>query len=173
VYGAGSRRHFSWYLEGRSESEMACVDEMKTWLASCQYISDDVLFNERDVWQHPLTFERLKKGDCEDFSLWTWRQLVEKGYDAEFVAGWSIHPGGEYKGHTWVIYKDEGTSYLFDAVARDLDEMAKPLDSVREWYVPQVSVDQQLSQFVYGGYYDRLRAGWLGSPEPPFGQAGG
>ena len=136
------------------------LDGMKTWLIECKYVSDDTLFLERDVWQHPILFERLRHGDCEDFSLWTWRKLIEKGYDTEFVAGWVVQPGEVYQGHTWVLFREEGQTYVFDAVARDVSRMVLPLEEVRDWYVPQVSVDQQLQQYVYGGYYNQLKPAW-------------
>ena len=136
------------------------IDSMKDWLSECEYIADDALFNERDVWQHPVTFERLRRGDCEDFSLWTWRKLVESGFEAEFVAGWVVYPGDEFKGHTWVLFEDGGHAHVFDPVVNDLSRMVVPLEEVVEWYVPQVSVDGKLKQFVYGGYYNQLRPAW-------------
>lgn len=166
IYGAGSRRPFSWYLEGQIDTGAMDMEGMKMWLNACQYVSDDQLFNERDVWQHPLTFENLRKGDCEDFSLWTWRKLVEAGIETEFVAGWSVQPGGEYRGHTWVTFRKGVSTYVFDAVSCDTEHMIQPLEAVKDWYVPQVSVDHQLDQFVYGGYYDRLRSGWLDASKP-------
>ena len=160
VYGAGSRRCFSWYLDGDVDTGEMDIEEMKLWLDHCQYMADTELFDERDVWQHPITFERLRRGDCEDYALWTWRKLVERGTEAEFCAGWSIHPGEEYHGHTWVLFREKQKTFLFDPVARDRQAMVQPLDDVSHWYVPQVSVDGQLNQFVYGGYYDSFRPAW-------------
>ena len=164
IYGAGSRKKFSWYLDGDLDSRVMDIKSIKHWLTGCQYVKDDVLFNERDVWQHPITFERLRKGDCEDFSLWVWRKLIECGYEAEFVAGWTIHPGEEYRGHTWVLFKEEEQQFLFDAVATDKKRMVRTLEDVSEWYVPQVSVDYKLTRYVYGGYYSQLKPIWKGMP---------
>lgn len=160
VYGAGSRRKFSWYLEGSLDTAELSLCEMKRWLSECEYATDDELFNERDVWQHPITFERLRKGDCEDFSLWVWRKLVDQGYHAEFVAGWSVQPGDRYQGHTWVLFEKEGDLHLFDPVALKECRMVRPLSEVSEWYVPQVSIDHSLTQYVYGGYYRQIRPTW-------------
>lgn len=160
VYGAGSRRCFSWYLDGEIDTGNMAMDDMKYWLGECQYVPDQELFEERDVWQHPITFERLRRGDCEDFSLWTWRKLVESGMEAEFCAGWSVHPGDEYRGHTWVLFREGEDTFLFDPVTLDRHRMVQPLDEVSQWYVPQVSIDGGLNQFVYGGYYNSLRPTW-------------
>lgn len=160
VYGAGSRRCFSWYLDGAMDTGLMDLNEIKHWLQGCEYVSDMELFEERDVWQHPVTFERLRRGDCEDYSLWTWRKLLESGIDAEFCAGWSVHPGGEYLGHTWILFRDQQETYLFDPVTQSHGCMIKPLEEVADWYVPQVSVDGQLDRYVYGGYYNSLRPGW-------------
>ena len=91
VYGAGSRRCFSWYLDGKVDSGHMPLDQMTDWLASCRYIADSEHFGERDVWLHPIIFDRLRQGDCEDFSLWTWRKLLENDIEAEFCAGWHPH----------------------------------------------------------------------------------
>src|SRR5690348_3236184 len=48
--------------------------------ADCEYVRDPV--HERDFWQHPKTFEQLRKGDCEDHALWAWRKLTELGISA-------------------------------------------------------------------------------------------
>ena len=161
VYGAGSRRQFSWYLEGELDTPEMQVESLKGWLAECSYVTDDVLFNERDVWQHPITFERIRRGDCEDFSLWTWRKLLEQGYEAEFVAGWAVHPGEKYQGHAWVQFEYRGEELIFDPVVSDPSRMVLPVETVREWYIPQVSVDGALSRYVYGGHYNQLKPAWL------------
>ena len=160
IYGAGSRRKFDWYLEGRLDSGPMDLSRMTQWLCHCEYATDDELFNERDVWQHPMTFERLRKGDCEDFSLWVWRKLLEQGMEAEFVAGWMLKSGNTYSGHTWVLFEEDDVQYLFDPVATDRCRMIRRLSDVSCWYVPQVSVDHALTQYVYGGYYRQLRSQW-------------
>lgn len=160
IYGAGSRRKFDWYLNGSIDTGFMELTEITHWLSGCTYVSDDELFNERDVWQHPITFERIRKGDCEDFSLWVWRKLVEQEFETEFVAGWMVEPGEMYNGHTWVVFKEQGTKYLFDPVATDPCRMIRQLSEVSSWYVPQVSIDQNLTQYVYGGYYKQLRPNW-------------
>src|SRR5262245_32721587 len=87
VFGGGSRRPFADYFEGESRVAVQTVDDIVDWLQGCQYISDAELFHERDYWQHPGAFEELRRGDCEDFALWTWRKLGEIGIDAEFYVG--------------------------------------------------------------------------------------
>ena len=73
-YGLGARRDFAWYFEGQSTVEVETIEDMQEWLLGCAYASDPDLFQEADFWQHPCTFEQLRKGDCEDFSLWAWRR---------------------------------------------------------------------------------------------------
>ena len=160
MYGAGARRKFSWYLEGKMDTGEMQLEEMKAWLSACEYVTDDELFNERDVWQHPITFERLRKGDCEDFSLWLWRKMVDQGMRAEFVAGWIVQPGERYMGHAWVMLRKKNETLLFDPVVEDRARMVRKLSDVSDWYVPQVSIDHSMSQYVYGGYYRQLRPAW-------------
>jgi hypothetical protein len=50
--------------------------DVRNFLVGCTYVSDTELFGKRDYWQPPEDFEKRRKGDCEDFALWTWRQLL-------------------------------------------------------------------------------------------------
>jgi hypothetical protein len=162
LFGLGARHDFSWYLEGESDLEIATADELVEWLRTCTYESDSALFHEADFWQHPCTFERLRTGDCEDYALWSWRRLIELGYDAEFVAGRtrSTDAADPWKtGHAWVLYRDDDRTYLLDAAGKRSGPCPAPLDSVRRGYLPEVSVDGRLKRYVYGGYY-LLQEGW-------------
>jgi hypothetical protein len=73
IFGPGSFRMFRWYFEGESVVVVRSLGEVCEWLAQCQYHPDEDLFNEPDFWQHPRTFEHLRKGECEDHALWAWR----------------------------------------------------------------------------------------------------
>jgi hypothetical protein len=165
VYGLGARRDFNWYFEGESAVQVRSIGEVQEWLLGCAYVSDPNLFQEADFWQHPCTFEQLRKGDCEDFSLWAWRKLVRLGYDAEFVAGRCVQPGCAETdhGHTWVVFRENGAVYLFDPTIRACAHMIRPLDTVRCEYIPEVSVDQHFTRYAYAGYYLRRR----GENAPP------
>jgi hypothetical protein len=84
------------------------IDEVRRFLIGCEYVSDKELFGKDDYWQPPEEFEKRKKGDCEDFALWTWRQLLNMGYDARFIGG-SCGRFGE--GHAWVEYFQDGKCF--------------------------------------------------------------
>lgn len=157
-YGAGACREFDWYFEGESCVPARTLAEVQAWLLGCEYRCDPDLFNEVDFWQHPLTFEQVRKGDCEDFALWAWRKLVRMGHEeAEFVAGQCVTPGGATTGHAWVCFEHEGCSCLLDGVLRDPGAMIRTLAEVQGEYIPEVSVDGRFRRYAYGGYYRRLR----------------
>jgi predicted transglutaminase-like cysteine proteinase len=63
------------------------VDEIRAFLRTCRYVSDVEQFGMKDHWMPPEEFERVRRGDCDDFALWTCRQLLSLGYNARFVAG--------------------------------------------------------------------------------------
>src|SRR6266404_7568840 len=57
-----------------------CADfrEMQKFLLTCRAI--DTHHREvGDYWQPPEEFEVSRKGDCVDFALWAWRQLLDMG----------------------------------------------------------------------------------------------
>src|ERR687883_159994 len=103
--GGGAAKDVSWYFEGESAVAVATLDDVQAWLAGCEYASDPDLFQERDFWQHPRTFEHMRKGDCEDFALWAWRKLVELGHDADLVVGRRVPPSRPGARHAWVVLR--------------------------------------------------------------------
>jgi transglutaminase superfamily protein len=114
--------------------ECTTMGDVRRFLASCQYVSDKEQFGQNDYWQPPEEFERRKKGDCEDFALWTWRQLLGLGYDARFVIG----SCGRYgDGHAWVEYFQDGKCYLLESLASRAWTLPR-LSTIR--YSPKISV---------------------------------
>ncbi len=153
VFGPGSRRQFSWYLEGESAVNVTAVDDVCQWLFECQYLPDTHLFQEIDHWQHPVTFEHLRKGDCEDHALWAWRKLIELGHRPQFFVGQWLTGGGDHLDlHAWVVFERDGERMLFEATVKDRDGMVRPLRELREAYRPHFSVDYTFTMRAHEGY---------------------
>jgi predicted transglutaminase-like cysteine proteinase len=168
AFGPGSRRHFSHYLDGESSVRIATIDEMVAWLLDCQYVRDVDLFKEGDLWQHPTAFEALRRGDCEDFALWTWRKLGEVGIEAEFFVG-RVRCGADAasdRQHAWVIYRHNGDEFVFEPAAKSRDRMIRLLDEARDDYVPHFAVDGRFRTFAFGGCIYDLDPR-IGSPVGP------
>jgi hypothetical protein len=148
----GSPHDFPWYFEGESQVCAESIDAVCEWLLGCEYVSDPELFNERDFWQHPRTFERLRQGDCEDHALWAWRKLVELGIDAEFVCGECDleEPGGH--GHAWVVFREAGAEFVLEAAAGSRESMIRPLAEVRDQYRPHAAVNARFETTAFSGY---------------------
>ena len=113
----------------------ATIFEVRRFLIGCEYVSDKELFGKDDYWQPPEEFEKRKKGDCEDFALWTWRQLLSMGYDARFIGG-SCGRSGE--GHAWVEYFQDGKCFLLEPLYRRVGNSIPRLSTLS--YVPTISV---------------------------------
>jgi hypothetical protein len=111
------------------------IREVREFLAGCKYVSDKELFGKADYWQPPEEFEKRKKGDCDDFALWTWRQLLSMGYDARFIGG-SCGRYGE--GHAWVEYCQNGKWYLVEPLWNRVGNTLPRLSVFR--YAPKLSV---------------------------------
>jgi hypothetical protein len=160
-YGLGSRHDFAWYFEGDSAVTVSTLDDIQEWLLECEYVRDSDLFHEPDFWQHPRTFERLRKGDCEDHALWAWRKLLELNYDAELVAGrrlpWDPSVPEKDRGHVWVLFRHEGQSYLFEAVAKAKENMVRPLAVTAAEYRPEFGVDRSRQRFTFNGILLTMR----------------
>jgi hypothetical protein len=153
AFGPGSRREFAHYFEGESGVRVESIDEIVEWLLTCQYMTDATQFNERDLWQHPIAFEQLRCGDCEDFALWAWRKLSDIGIEAEFYVGRVVLGGepGADRQHAWVVYRVDGVAFLFEPAA-SRHRMIRRLAEAMDGYVPHFAVDGRLHTFAFSGY---------------------
>ena len=111
------------------------ITELRKFLRSCKYVSDKEQFNREDYWLPPEKFEILKKGDCDCFAVWTWRQLLEMGYNARFVLGFT---GKYHEGHAWVTFEKDGKNYILEPLEAVIGEKLPRLSFVR--YEPTDSV---------------------------------
>jgi hypothetical protein len=153
VFGPGSQQPFTAYFEGETSVRVTCIDDIVAWLRTCEYMSDLELFHERDVWQHPSSFERRKRGDCEDFALWAWRKLAELGIDAEFFVGRviDVERPDAVRQHAWVVYHVDGTAFLFEPAAETPSHMIRPLEEAMGDYVPHFAVNHRFDTRAFAG----------------------
>ena len=157
-FGPGNLHDWPWYFEGKSTVDVASPKGIVDWLRGCKYIGDSILFHEKDFWQHPVTFENMRKGDCEDHALWAWRKLKELGLSAELVlgrCGSSSAPGNRC--HAWVHVDIGGQRCLMETVATSRQRMTYSLDEVRTKYCPALSVDTDFKTYRYGGFPEFAR----------------
>lgn len=161
MYGGGSYRDFSWYFEGESAVRVTSIEEIQDWLIGCEYADDEHLFQDSDFWQHPRTFEHLRRGDCEDHALWAWRKLIEIGVDAELVSGQQLSEtrvSDKNSGHVWVVIRRGEETLLFETASKRKERMLKPLDAeIRAEYRPEVGVSAARKRFAYYGYLLTLK----------------
>jgi len=154
VFGPGSHRPFAEYFRGKTSVRVESIDDIVSWLQSCDYVTDLELFQRRDVWQHPRAFERRRRGDCEDFALWAWRKLAEVGIDAEFCVGRLIAADDRpemNRQHAWVVYRLEDIEFLFEPAARIRSRMIRPLADVVDEYVPHFAVNHRFDTRAFAG----------------------
>ncbi len=107
-----------------------CADirELSRFLRSCKYVSDQEQFGRKDYWQPPEEFERTRRGDCDDFALWTWRQLIDMGYRTRYVVG----RAGRYgDGHAWVTIEKNGKRFLVEPLMCRCGESLPRLSAIR------------------------------------------
>lgn len=147
AFGAGSHRAFAEYFQGTSRVLVRSLSEICAWLAGCECLPDHALFFQDDFWQHPLTFEQIRKGDCEDHALWAWRKLAEIGIPARFAAG-------RWRGiaHAWVVLEDGAGPRLLETTAKAEPLIRDLAGPVRTEYCPALSVDHTFRTFVHAGY---------------------
>lgn len=111
------------------------LEDLREFLKKCRGVTDKELFGKEDYWQPPEEFELRKAGDCEDFSLWTWRQLMEMGFDARIVFG---RHGRYGTGHAWVMFFEAERCFLLEPQYPYLGLKFPRLSTLR--YEPRFSV---------------------------------
>jgi hypothetical protein len=111
------------------------LSEVRAFLRECKGVPDDEQFGREDYWQPPEQFEQSRKGDCDDFALWTWRQLLDMDYDSRVVFG----QYGRYGiGHAWVQFFDGDRTFLVEPQLSVVGERMPRLQTLR--YHPGFSV---------------------------------
>ena len=121
-----------------------CLDDIRRFLKTCSYVRDQAQFGRADYWIPPHEFERRRRGDCEDFALWTWRQLMHLGYSTRFVCGVSGRYGA---GHAWVTFERDGRTFIVESLAAWHGETFPRLSTLR--YSPKLSVSWDGRKFTY------------------------
>jgi predicted transglutaminase-like cysteine proteinase len=115
--------------------QYSSIQEIRQFLRSCKYVSDREQFGKEDYWIPPEDFEKAKKGDCDDFALWTWRQFLGMGYTARYVIG----RAGRYgDGHAWVTFEKDGRHFIVEPLLWSVEKLPR-LSFIR--YAPSGSVE--------------------------------
>ncbi|MFT3807256.1 transglutaminase domain-containing protein [Arenimonas sp.] len=152
-FGEGSKREFSWYLQGKSTVAVANLEDIQRWLLRCTYKRDEALFGMADLWQHPEHFEQLRQGDCEDHALWAWRKLRDLGIPARLFTGRrSVPLRNRVEFHAWIVLERNAEPFVFETTAFHIRRMLLPLDEVRDSYIPHYSIDHEMDVRMYCGH---------------------
>ena len=69
-----------------------------------KFAPDEKIFGEEDYWQAPEEFWKNRKGDCEDYALFSKSALEKLGIEAFVV---SLYGDRGY-GHTVTVFREEG-----------------------------------------------------------------
>jgi hypothetical protein len=117
--------------------KVACrdINDIRAFLSTCRYVSDREQFGVKDHWMAPDEFEQTRQGDCDDFALWTCRQLLSLGYCARFAVG----SAGRYgEGHAWVTFRTRDQVFIVEPLLARRRRFPR-LETLR--YRPVVSVE--------------------------------
>lgn len=107
-----------------------------------KFKSDQSLFHETDYWQSPEEFIARKRGDCEDYAIFTQHMLMQNGFTALLFSMF----GSDGYAHTICVFQDEKKRWnamnqdkLFHANARTIEELASKINP----------------SWIYGGVVER------------------
>ncbi|MFT5387140.1 MAG: hypothetical protein ACI9F2_000154 [Lysobacterales bacterium] len=108
----------------------------KSWVplmalsARVQYMRDDVVDVNNDVWQTSVETYFEQWGDCEDHAVFLADWLMELGYDARVVIGTV-----DAQGHAWVVLYQDDKEYLLEATNK-ISRRRFPLVKLHPEYQP-------------------------------------
>lgn len=131
------------YVTCKCDVVCESLDEVRAFLRACRYATDPDQFGVRDYWMRPDQFEKSRRGDCEDFALWAWWQLLHMGSDARFVLG---RVGYGRRFHAWVSFVEDGTHYLFEPLSAGYRKLTRLSVLMHE---PELSVAYENGKLVY------------------------
>jgi hypothetical protein len=137
------------YLGSPLSIRCASIDEVGQFLLGCTFVSDKEQFGVGDYWMRPADFERTRRGDCDDFALWTWRQMLILGYQARFVFGLA---GARRRGHAWVTFESPAGHMLLESTAASFRKLPSLTVST---YEPKVSVALADGRLVFREHRER------------------
>lgn len=123
------------YLTQPLKVKCQSIADVRKFLRKCKYVSDKEQFGRSDYWQAPEDFEKSRRGDCDCFALWTWRQLLALGLEARFVMGRAGRYGG---GHAWVQFSKDRKHYLLEPTMAHFGSAMPRLDTLQ--YHPSFSM---------------------------------
>jgi len=105
------------------------------------------------------------KGDCDDFALWSWRQLLEMKYPSRFVVG----SAGRYgDGHAWVTFEKDGKHFLLESLSWPIGLRLPRLSILR--YKPRFSVAWDGEKVSYYEHREKKFSGSLRQVVPLVGE---
>jgi hypothetical protein len=141
--------HMGRYLASPLKTQCKDFTEMCRFLSACRG-RDMAYVRKRDYWQPPEQFEARKAGDCVDFALWAWRQVLAMGYPARFVGG---KHGKLGEGHAWVTFEKDGKYSLLEPQYWPLGLKMPRASTLR--YHPKFSVAWDGHKVQYFEHEDR------------------
>ena len=151
LFGLKAGQSLRDYFEPESAVPLSNLDDLCTFLLSCQYVPVGEGLGQGDRWMRPHDVEWCRSGDCKAFALWAWRRLVDLGHDAELVCGeWSPRTGSPGL-HAFVLLHEGQQKYVLETTARSKDAMVQPWEVVRGEYIPAYAVDKSLRTYIYNG----------------------
>lgn len=118
------------------------LEDVDLWLNTCQYITDERLTGTPEHWQTPDQIERGKVGDCEDFALWAWVQLLRQGVNARFVIGGLYADGIN---HAWVQIYGRRSVGVLECVPAGYNPVIPARNAIE--YTPLISFDKNLREY--------------------------
>ena len=133
---------FGRYVSRPLKVRCSTLQDLRDFLKGCRQASDKDTFGKDDYWLPPEQFEKIRQGDCDDFALWTWRQLIQMGFRARFVAG---RYGGH--GHAWATFESNGRDFIADGTFSFLGMRLPRLQIVKYHPIYSVEWDGERIQF--------------------------
>lgn len=143
-------------LSFRSSVQVDSLNDICAWLIQCEPAAvTGTGFEAGTTADFAAALELERRGNCKSLASWSFAKLNALRYQPTLVVGrWdqSADPG-EF--HTWVLFEDNGITYLLESVEKHRARMIRPLVDVRHHYVPLYSGSASGATHLYLEYLRR------------------
>jgi predicted transglutaminase-like cysteine proteinase len=119
-------------------------NDIDKWINFGTYVSDQRLYGEADKWISPSKFENIRQGDCEDFALWVWVQLIKMKVNARFVLGGLFTNEID---HAWVSIYTRNDVKVFECTPNTHNIQISSKNTPE--YLPIYSIDKYLNHYKH------------------------
>jgi predicted transglutaminase-like cysteine proteinase len=103
--------------------QLSIVEAVNRQVNRMVYGTDQQVWGQRDYWASPQEFFQRGMGDCEDFVLAKYHQLIRQGIAAQQLSLAYVKRAEDYASHMVLLYEEQGRYWVLDNFQQALEQV--------------------------------------------------